>query len=100
MGPNRVRRPSCADCCRLHWRWCRADGHIRRQAVASLGIARAETSLEANYQVKLSDRDAFQPDVQYLIHPAGFADAPNSLGLGLRFVFTTGFPHKANTRAR
>jgi porin len=72
-----------------------AHAIIGPPAVAALGIARAETSVEASYQVKLSDRVAIQPDVQYIIHPAGNVDAPNSLGFGLRLVFTTGFPHKA-----
>ena len=37
---------------------------------------------------------AVQPDVQYIRHPSGFAKAPNSIGLGLRMVFSTGFPKK------
>ena len=72
-----------------------AHAIIGPPAVATLGISRAETSVEASYQVKVSDRVAIQPDVQYIFHPAGVADAPNSLGFGLRLVFTTGFPHKA-----
>lgn len=72
-----------------------AHAIIGPPAVETLGISRAETSLEASYQLKLSDRVAIQPDVQYIIHPAGVADAPNSLGLGLRLVFSTGFPGKA-----
>lgn len=72
-----------------------AHAIIGTPAVETLAIARAETSVEASYQLKLSDRVAIQPDVQYIIHPAGVADAPNSLGLGLRLVFTTGFPKKA-----
>ena len=72
-----------------------AHAIIGTPAVETLGIARAETSVEATYQLKLSDRVAVQPDIQYIIHPAGVADAPNSLGLGLRLVFTTGFPKKA-----
>lgn len=63
-------------------------------AVRALGISSAETSIEASYQVKLSDRFAIQPDVQYIIHPAGIAHAPNSLGAGLRLVLTAGFPKK------
>lgn len=72
-----------------------AHAIIGRPAIETLGISRAETSVEASYQLKLSDRVAMQPDVQYIIHPAGVADAPNSLGFGPRLVFTTGFPHKA-----
>ena len=72
-----------------------AHAIIGSPAVATLGIAHAETSVEASYQLKLSDRVAIQPDVQYIIHPAGVVDAPNSLGFGMRFVFSTGFPQKA-----
>ena len=72
-----------------------AHAIIGGPTVAALGIAHAETSIEASYQVKLSDRVAIQPDVQCIVHPAGVADAPNSLGFGLRLVFTTGFPQKA-----
>jgi porin len=72
-----------------------AHAIIGPPAVATLGISPAETSVEASYQLKLSDRVAIQPDIQYIIHPAAVADAPNSLGFGLRFVFTTGFPRKA-----
>jgi porin len=50
--------------------------------------------VEASYHVKLSDRFAIQPDVQYIIHPAGVFDALNSLGVGLRLVVTAGFPKK------
>lgn len=71
-----------------------AHAIIGRPAVQVLGFSSAETSVEATYQVKLSDRFAIQPDVQYIIHPAGIAHAPNSLGVGLRLVLTAGFPKK------
>ncbi len=71
-----------------------AHAIIGSPAVRTLGISSAETSVEASYQVKLSDRFALQPDVQYIIHPAGVAHAPNSLGVGLRLVLTAGFPKK------
>lgn len=71
-----------------------AHAIIGAPAVRALGISEAETSIEASYQVKLSDRFAVQPDLQYIIHPAGIAHAPNSLGVGLRFVLTAGFPKK------
>ena len=71
-----------------------AHAIIGSPAVRTLGISSAETSIEASYQVKLSERFAVQPDVQYIIHPAGIAHAPNSLGVGLRFVVTAGFPKK------
>jgi porin len=72
-----------------------AHAIIGPPAVATLGISRTETSFETSYQLKLSDRVAIQPAVQYIAHPAGIADAPNGLGVGLRFVFTTGSPRKA-----
>ena len=71
-----------------------AHAIIGSPAVRTLGISSAETSVEASYQLKLSDRFAIQPDVQYIIHPAGMAHAPNSLGVGLRLVLTAGFPKK------
>jgi porin len=71
-----------------------AHAIIGSPTVQMLGLSSAETSLEASYQVKLSDRFAIQPDVQYIIHPAGISRAPNSLGLGLRLVVTAGFPKK------
>lgn len=71
-----------------------AHAIIGSPAVQALSISSAETSVEASYQVKLSDRFAIQPDVQYIIHPAGVAHAPNALGVGLRFVVTAGFPKK------
>jgi porin len=55
--------------------------------------------VKASYQVKLSDRIAIQPDVQYIIHPAGVAHAPNSLGEGLRLVITAVFPRGRWRRA-
>ncbi|HEV2596706.1 MAG TPA: carbohydrate porin [Sphingomicrobium sp.] len=71
-----------------------AHAIIGSPAVRTLGISSAETSVEASYQVKLNDRFAIQPDVQYIVHPAGVAHAPNSLGVGLRLVLTAGFPKK------
>jgi porin len=72
-----------------------AHAIIGSPAACAAGISRAETSIELSYQVKLSDTFAVQPDVQYIIHPAGIADAPDALGFGLRLVVTTGFPKKA-----
>lgn len=61
-------------------------------AAQPLGIHRAETSLELTYQAKISRRFIVQPDLDYIRHPAGVAHAPDSLGLGLRFVFATAYP--------
>jgi len=63
-------------------------------AVKALGASSAETSLEATYQLKVSERFALQPDIQYLLHPSGVAGARNSLGIGLRIVVAAGFPKK------
>lgn len=70
-----------------------AHAIIGDPAVDALGLSHAETSIELTYQAKLSERIAIQPDVQYIIHPAGPA-APNALGLGLRLSLSTGFPKK------
>lgn len=71
-----------------------AHAIIGDAVVAVLGIHHAETSIEASYQAKLSERIAVQPDVQYIRHPAGVAKAPDALGVGLRVVLSTGFPKK------
>lgn len=71
-----------------------AHAIIGNPAVSALGLSSAESSLEASYQVKLSGRFAVQPDVQYIVHPAGIARAPNSVGIGFRFVVTAWFPKK------
>jgi porin len=72
-----------------------AHAIIGSPAVAANGITHAETSVEFSYQLKLSDTFAVQPDIQYIVHPAGIAGAPNALGFGLRLVITSGFPQKA-----
>ncbi len=71
-----------------------AHAIIGSPAVESFSLHHAETSLEVTYQVKLTERIAVQPDIQYIRHPAGLANAPDSLGLGLRLVLSTGFPKK------
>lgn len=55
----------------------------------------AETTIEATYQLKLSDSFTIQPDVQYVIHPASAPGTRNALVFGLRFVFTGNFPKDA-----
>lgn len=52
----------------------------------------AEISFELTYQVKVSHRFVIQPDVDYIRHPAGAAHTPDSLGVGLRFVFVAAYP--------
>ena len=69
-----------------------AHAIISDQAVTALAIHHAETSLELTYQAKLSERVAIQPDVEYIRHPTGIANAPDSLGFGLRLVLSAGFP--------
>lgn len=71
-----------------------AHAIVGDQANAALGVHQAETSIEASYQVKLSERVALQPDAQYIRHPAGIAGAPDSLGIAMRVVLSTGFPQK------
>ena len=71
-----------------------AHAIIGSPAAESLGLHRAETSFEVSYQAKLSERIAVQPDIQYIRHPAGLENAPDSLGFGLRLVLSTGFPKK------
>lgn len=71
-----------------------AHAVIGSPAVESFDLHHAETSFEVSYQVKLSERVAVQPDVQYIRHPAAIANAPDALGFGLRIVLSTGFPKK------
>jgi porin len=72
-----------------------AHAHIGTPARDRLGLPHAETSIETSYQVKLGNSFAAQPDVQYVIHPAGHIGAQNALVFGLRLVVTAGFPKKA-----
>jgi porin len=69
-----------------------AHAIIGGPAVRALGLHHAETSFEISYQVKLSHRFVIQPDVDYVRHPAGVAHAPDSIGIGLRFVYATAYP--------
>jgi porin len=71
-----------------------AHAVIGSPAVETFSLHHAETSLEVSYQVKLSERVAIQPDVQYIRHPAAVSNAPDALGFGLRIVLSTGFPKK------
>jgi porin len=69
-----------------------AHAVISNPAVNALGLHHAETSFEVTYQVKVSGRFVIQPDVQYIRHPAAVAHAPDSLGIGLRFVYASAYP--------
>ena len=71
-----------------------AHAIIGDPAVQAQGVHHAETSIEASYQLKVSERVALQPDLQYIHHPAGVANAPDAIGIGLRIVLSTGFPKK------
>lgn len=61
-------------------------------AATVLGLHHAETSVEVTYQLKLSRRFILQPDLEYVHHPAGIAHAPDSVGIGLRFVYANAYP--------
>ncbi len=69
-----------------------AHAIIGDPAVEAFGIHHSETSFEVTYQVKASSRFVIQPDLDYIHHPAGVARAPDSLGVGLRFVYATAYP--------
>ena len=55
-----------------------------------LGLHPAETTIEAFYQLQVRKTVSIQPDIQYVIEPAGHSGARNALVLGLRFTFTAG----------
>ena len=69
-----------------------AHAIIGRPAASALGLHHAETSIELTYQVKVSHRFVFQPDIDYIRHPAGVANAHDSLGFGVRFVYASAYP--------
>lgn len=69
-----------------------AHAIIGEPAVRALALHHAETSFELTYQAKISSRFVIQPDVDYVHHPAGVSHAPDSLGLGLRFVYAVAYP--------
>ncbi|NKJ02039.1 carbohydrate porin [Novosphingobium sp. SG707] len=72
-----------------------ARASISPLAVALNKLPRAEASFEASYQVKLSERWAFQPDAQYIRHPAAVAGAPDALVVGVRLILSVGGPKPA-----
>ena len=72
-----------------------ARAEIAGDARRAEGLPRAETTFEASYQAKLGDAFAVQPDLQYVVDPSGRAGRPNAMVVGLRFIFTGGYPTKA-----
>jgi porin len=74
-----------------------AHAIVGDSAANALGIHRAETSLELTYQAKISRQFVVQPDVDYVLHPAGVRHAPDSIGLGVRLVFATAYPIRMTT---
>ena len=60
-----------------------------------LPVRGPETSIEATYQIKISESLAVQPESQYILKPSGRQDARDGFALGLRIIFTAGFPRKA-----
>jgi porin len=72
-----------------------ARAEISRDARLTADLPGAETTWEASYQAKLGNTFAVQPDVQYIVNPAGRTGRPNALVVGLRLIFTGGYPTKA-----
>lgn len=52
------------------------------------GLADAETTIEATYQLQVTEQLALQPDVQYVVHPSSRAGLHDALAFGLRVIFT------------
>lgn len=69
-----------------------AHAIIGNPAVNALGVHHSETSFEVTYQLKVSHRFVVQPEIDYIHHPAGVAHAPDSVGIGLRFVYASAYP--------
>lgn len=69
-----------------------AHAIIGNPAVQALGLHQAETSFELTYQAKISHRLVIQPDIDYVRNPAGRPGAPDSVGIGLRFVYVAAYP--------
>jgi len=56
-----------------------------REVSANGGIpGGSQTVLEATYQIEITPWFLLQPDLQFIIQPAGQSDLPNSLALGAR----------------
>jgi porin len=69
-----------------------AHAGIGTLARRTLGLWPAETTVEISYQAKAGNSFAVQPDLQYVRHPAAVARVPDALVVGLRLVFTSGYP--------
>lgn len=69
-----------------------AHAGIGALARRTLRLWPAETTFEISYQAKAGNSFAVQPDLQYVHHPAAVARAPDALVVGLRLVFTAGYP--------
>lgn len=61
-----------------------SQDYARQQARAGSGWATMETVLEASYAITLSENLQFQPDLQWVINPGGFASVPNALIVGFQ----------------
>lgn len=64
------------------------EGARRAGALQGLTIGGAETDLEVTYRFAFKDWLNIQPDVQYVIHPAGNQRIGNAFVIGLRLAFT------------
>lgn len=69
-----------------------AHAIVGQPAVNALHLHHAETSFELSYQVKVSHRFVIQPDIDYVRHPAGKANARDGVAIGLRFVYASAYP--------
>jgi porin len=69
-----------------------AHAIVSNSAVNVFGLHHAETSFEVTYQVKVRRQFVIQPELQYIRHPAAVAHAPDSVGMGLRFVYASAYP--------
>ena len=72
-----------------------ARAEISDDARIAEQLPRAETTFETSYQVKLGGTFALQPDIQYVVSPAGQPRRPDAVVVGLRLIFTSGYPTKA-----
>ena len=57
---------------------------MQSQQLIGVPVNRAETALEATYLVKVNDSVAWQPDVQYIVHPNTDPTVRNALVFQLR----------------
>jgi porin len=78
---------------RMGFAIARAD--ISDDARIATRLPRAETTYEVSYQAKIGETFALQPDVQYVVDPAGRPGKTTALVFGLRLIITGGYPTKA-----